>query len=498
MEKYILSIDEGTTSCRAILFNKNGDVVDIDQQEFTQIFPQPGWVEHDATEIWEACVRVINGVLIKTSLSSVDIDSIGITNQRETTVVWNKNTGKPIYNAIVWQSRQTQEITDKLVKEGKEELIHEKTGLIINPYFSASKIKWILDKVPGAHEMAERGELLCGTIDTWLIWKLTKGQVHATDYTNASRTLLFNINTLSWDEELLKLFDIPKCMLPVVKQSSDDFGNATALSAFDTSASIPITGVIGDQQSSLFGQCCFEKGQGKNTYGTGCFMLLNTGTTPVLSKNGLLTTIAWGLDNKVYYALEGSVFIGGAVIKWIRDGLCLIKKASESEKCATKLTSNEGVYLVPAFVGLGTPYWDNDARGTIFGLTRGTTKEHIIRAAIESIAYQSKDVIDVMKKEAKVKLNKLSCDGGATSNNFLMQFQSNLLDCEIDLPKTKETTALGAAYMAGLKTGFYKSLEEIEENHNIVKVFNPENDLTEYEEYYKKWQKAVESTRTFK
>jgi len=498
MEKYILSIDQGTTSSRAILFDKNGNVVGIDQQEFTQHFPHPGWVEHDALEIWESCVDVINGVLIKSSVSPAQIDSIGITNQRETTVVWNKETGKPIYNAIVWQSRQTQEITDKLIKDGKQEFIHERTGLIINPYFSGSKIEWILDNVKGARELANEGKLLCGTIDCWLIWKLTRGKVHATDYTNASRTLLFNINTLKWDDELLDLFHIPKNMLPEVKQSSDDYGNATALSAFESSVSIPITGIIGDQQASLFGQCCFEKGQGKNTYGTGCFMLLNTGNKPVLSKNGLLTTIAWGLDGKVFYALEGSVFVGGSVIQWVRDGLQLIKKAPDSERCATKLDSNEGVYLVPAFVGLGTPYWDNDARGTIFGLTRGTTKEHIIRAALESIAYQSKDVMEVMKKEANVKLNKLSCDGGATANNFLMQFQSNILNCEIDLPKTKETTALGAAYMAGLKTGFYESLESIEDNHGIVKVFNPDSDLEKYDEYYATWLKAVNSTRTFK
>lgn len=498
MKKYILAIDQGTTSTRAIIFDKNGKCIASDQKEFKQYFPKPGWVEHNANEIWETTVDVIGGALLKKDISADEIATIGITNQRETTVVWNKKTGKPIYHAIVWQSRQTQEITDKLIEDGYQEFIHQKTGLIINPYFSASKIKWILDNVNGARELANKGELLCGTIDTWLVWKLTNGAVHITDYTNASRTLLFNINSLEWDEELLKLFDIPHSMLPTVKSSSEIYGYATNFSPFKTDVQIPIAGVIGDQQAALFGQCCFNKGDAKNTYGTGCFMLMNTGNKPVYSNNGLLTTIAWGLDGKVTYALEGSVFIGGSVIQWVRDGLRMIKTAADSETYATKIKSCEGVYLVPAFVGLGTPYWDNDARGAIFGLTRGTTKEHLIRAAIESIAYQSKDVMEVMKEESKLPLKRLAADGGATKDNFLMQFQSDILQCEICLPQTAETTALGAAYMAGLGCGFYKSQEEIKKLHKIIATYNPQRDLKDVEKLYVGWKKAVAATRVFK
>ncbi len=498
MDKYILAIDQGTTSTRAILFDQRGHNVAMEQQEFKQYFPHPGWVEHDAIEIWASVIDVISGVMIKKSLNPKQIAAIGITNQRETAVVWNKLTGQPIYHAIVWQSRQTQDITDALIDQGYQELIHRKTGLIINPYFSASKIQWILNNVDGARQMAERGELLCGTIDTWVVWKLTNGKTHITDYTNASRTLLFNINTLEWDEELLKLFDIPRNMLPTVCPSSQIYGYAEQLSPFATEIKIPIASVIGDQQASLFGQCCFNSGEAKNTYGTGCFMLMNTGTKPVFSKNGLLTTIAWGLDNKVEYALEGSVFIGGSVIQWLRDGLRMIKMACESEKYATKIASNDGVYLVPAFVGLGTPYWDNDARGAMFGLTRGTTKEHFIRSALEAIAYQSKDVMEVMKEEAHLPLCVLAADGGATANHFLMQFQSDLLQCEIHLPETLETTALGAAYLAGLAIGYYHSKEEIVKNHKICATYKPLLDQNKVDELYNGWLKAVASTRTYK
>lgn len=498
MDKYILAIDQGTTSTRAILFDKNGHNVAMEQQEFHQYFPHPGWVEHDAIEIWASVIDVISGLMIKRSLTPQQISAIGITNQRETTVVWNKKTGQPIYHAIVWQSRQTQEITDSLIDQGYQEKIHQKTGLIINPYFSASKIKWILDKVEGARELADKGELLCGTIDSWVVWKLTNGKAHITDYTNASRTLLFNINTLEWDDELLLLFNVPKNMLPTVCPSSQIYGYAEQLSPFATDVQIPIASVIGDQQASLFGQCCFQSGEAKNTYGTGCFMLMNTGQKPVFSRNGLLTTIAWGLDGKVEYALEGSVFIGGSVIQWVRDGLRMLKSAKESEQYAVRIASNDGVYLVPAFVGLGTPYWDNDARGAMFGLTRGTTKEHLIRAALEAIAYQSKDVMEVMKEESHLPLNVLAADGGATANNFLMQFQSDLLQCEIRLPETLETTALGAAYMAGLAIGYYESKEEIKNNHKICATYQPKLTVDQIAKLYQGWLKAVASTRTYK
>lgn len=494
---YILAIDQGTTSSRAIVFDKMGNKVSSAQLEFRQICPKSGWVEHDANEIWHTTYEVIKEAINKSNVDVSLIKGIGITNQRETTVIWNKETSEPIYNAIVWQSRQSQEICEDIIKKGYEQMIHEKTGLLINPYFSASKIKWILDNVDGARELANEGKLAFGTIDTWLVWKLTEGKVHVSDYTNASRTMLFNINTLKWDDELLGLFDIPKSILPEVRSSSEIYGEATRLYK-NFKVNIPISGIAGDQQASLFGQGCFHKGDIKNTYGTGCFMLMNTSNKPVYSNNGLLTTIAWGINGKVEYALEGSVFIGGSSIQWLRDGLRMFKHASESEKYATSVASCDGVYVVPSFVGLGTPYWDNDARGAIFGLTRSTSKEHIIRATLEAIAFQSKDVMEVMKEEAKLKFKSLAVDGGACANNFLMQFQSDILNCNIMRPKNLETTALGAAYLAGLSTGVYSSVEEIKKMREIDKIFVPSRTLKNVDKIYKGWKKAVESTRTFK
>lgn len=498
MEKYVLALDQGTTSSRAVLFDKNGNNVAISQKEFPQYFPHPGWVEHDPLEIWASIVDVISGVIIKKGIDVTQIETVGITNQRETTIMWDKRTGKPIYNAIVWQSRQSQDICENLISQGYEELIHQKTGLIINPYFSATKIMWILEHVDGARSLAQEGNLLFGTVDTWLVWKLTGGKVHITDYTNASRTMLFNIHTKTWDEELLKLLNIPSSILPSVRSSSEVYGYASQLSPFGSNYEIPITGIAGDQQAALFGQCCFNKGDVKNTYGTGCFLLMNTGKTPVISKNGLVTTIAWGINGEVEYALEGSIFVGGSVIQWLRDGLRLISSAPESENYARKVEDTGGVYLVPAFVGLGTPYWDNDARGTIVGITRGTTKEHIIRAALEAIAYQTKDVVEVMKKEANLELNQLAVDGGATSNDLLMQFQSDILNCEIHMPNVQETTALGAAYLAGLATGFYESKEMIARNHNVKKSYKPSMENEKVDILYEGWKKAIKATQTYK
>ena len=497
MKKYILAIDQGTTSSRAIVFNKKGQKISNAQLEFTQICPKSGWVEHDAKEIWHTTYEVIKEAVNKEGIDANEIAGIGITNQRETTVIWDRETSEPIYNAIVWQSRQSQEICEKLISDGYEEMIHEKTGLLLNPYFSASKIKWILDNVEGARKKAEEGKLAFGTIDTWLVWKLTKGEVHVTDYTNASRTCLFNIKTLEWDEDLLKLFDIPRSLLPSVKSSSEVYGYAKRLES-NFGVSLPIAGIAGDQQASLFGQGCFNKGDIKNTYGTGCFMLMNTSTTPIFSKNGLLTTIAWGLDNKVEYALEGSVFVGGSSIQWLRDGLRMFKNAKDSEMYANRIASCDGVYVVPSFVGLGTPYWDNDARGAIFGLTRATSKEHIIRATLEAIAFQSKDVMEVMKEESKLKFNSLAVDGGACANNFLMQFQSDILNCNIMRPANLETTALGAAYLAGLAVGMYKDTLEIKKLREIERIFVPSRTLKNVEKIYNGWKQAVESTRTFK
>ena len=486
--KYVLAIDQGTTSSRAMLFSRDGKPIAAAQQEVECKYPHSGWVESDAIDIWLSVTDCISEILAKNDLKPEDIDSIGITNQRETTVVWNKKTGRPIYNAIIWQSRQTTEICEALMD--KKELIHSKTGLLINPYFSASKIRFILDTVTGAKEMAENGELIFGTIDTWVMYKLSGGRIHSTDVSNASRTLLFNINTMSWDEELCKIFNIPMKMLPKVKPSSYNYGN--------TVEGIPITGVAGDQQAALFGQTCFEKGDSKNTYGTGCFMLMNTGDKPTYSTSGLLTTVAWQIGDKVTYALEGSVFIGGAVVQWLRDEMKLIKTASESEGVAMSLPKTGGVYVVPAFTGLGTPYWDDEARGSIFGLTRGTNAAQIVRACLESIAYQSKDVFEVMKKESGVIINDLGVDGGATANKYLMQFQSDILETNIKIPTCLETTALGVAYLAGLYTGFFKSMEDIKKIHSFQATYKPNMDNEEVVRKYKNWKLAVEATRLFK
>ena len=494
MEEFILSIDQGTTSTRAILFDKKGTLRYSSQREFTQYFPHPGWVEHDAMEIYQSVIEVVQSLFIENNIEASQIKGIGITNQRETTVVWDKKTGKPVYHAIVWQSRQSQEICDQLIEQGYSEYIQKKTGLLINPYFSASKIKWILDHITIEHPE----DLLFGTIDTWLVWKLTGGKVHVTDYSNASRTLLYNIYDLKWDEDLLKLFEIPKSLLPEVKDSSCLYGysDETLLTGLHFKA--PICGIAGDQQASLFGQTCFEHGDVKNTYGTGCFMLMNTGNQPVPSQKGLLTTIAWGMNQQITYALEGSVFVAGSVMQWLRDGLKFFDNVVESEKMARSLKDNEGVYLVPAFVGLGTPYWDNDVRGTMFGLTRGTRKEHIARAALESIAYQSKDVIETMKEESHLSLDHLFVDGGATANQFLMQFQSDILDTTIMIPRVKETTALGAAYLAGLAVHFWNDCDEIKQMHSMTEIYEPQMDQQTREKNYNGWQKAIVATRVFK
>lgn len=497
MEKrFVLAIDQGTTSSRAILFNQLGEIVAVAQQEFQQFFPQPGWVEHDANEIWTSTLTCIAEVLRKADASPAEVAVIGITNQRETTVVWDKNTGKPIHRAIVWQSRQTEEICENLRQKGYETIFRNKTGLLIDPYFSGTKVKWILDNVPGAREKAEKGELLFGTIDTWLVYNLSGKNVHVTDYSNASRTLMYNIYDLKWDDELLEILTVPRSMLPEVRSSSEVYANTVGHHFFGYE--VPIAGIAGDQQAALFGQACFDAGMAKNTYGTGCFMLMNTGEKAVQSENGLLTTIAWGIDGKVEYALEGSVFIAGSAIQWLRDGLKLIETAPDSEMYATKVKSTDGVYMVPAFVGLGTPYWDSDARGAIFGLTRGTRKEHLIRATLESLAYQTKDVLDAMIKDAKIDLKSLRVDGGAVSNNFLMQFQADLLNANVERSKIQETTALGAAYLAGLAVGFWKDQVEIEKLWQKDVTFSPEMSESERNKLYKGWKRAVEATRAFK
>jgi glycerol kinase len=496
MGEYMLAIDQGTTSSRAILFNKKGELVHTAQKEFQQYFPKPGWVEHNANEIWGSVLSVIAAVLTESGIQPTNIHGIGITNQRETTVVWNKKTGRPIYNAIVWQSRQTQEIVDALKNEDLEKWFQDKTGLRLDPYFSGTKVKWILDHVEGAKELAQQGDLLFGTIDSWLIWKLSGEKKHITDFSNASRTLLFNIHDLKWDDEICEKLNIPISMLPRVASSSEVY-TKTDPSVF-YGAAVPIAGAAGDQQAALFGQCCFEKGTAKNTYGTGCFMLLNTGETAVTSANGLLTTIAWGIDDKVTYALEGSVFVAGSAIQWLRDGLRMVKNASDSESYAKKVDSTEGVYVVPAFVGLGTPYWDSEARGAIFGLTRGTSKEHFIRATLESLAYQTKDVLDAMEQDAEMKVEILRVDGGAVNNEFLMQFQSDLLELEVELAKLNESTALGAAYLAGLATGFWSDLEDIKKMRSSKKTYSPKMDKEKRQELYSGWQKAVAATRLFK
>ncbi|KIL73663.1 glycerol kinase GlpK [Bacillus badius] len=496
MEQFILSLDQGTTSSRAILFNKKGEAAYVAQKEFTQHFPQPGWVEHNANEIWGTILACIATVLSENNISPEQIAGIGITNQRETTVVWDKETGKPVYNAIVWQSRQTADICNELKDQGHDSLFREKTGLLIDAYFSGTKIKWILDHVEGARERAEKGELLFGTIDTWLIWKLSGGKVHVTDYSNASRTLLFNIHDLTWDEELLKILNIPTSMLPEVRPSSEVYGQTVPYHFFGQE--VPIAGAAGDQQAALFGQACYEEGMAKNTYGTGCFMLMNTGEKAVSSRHGLLTTIAWGIDGKVEYALEGSIFVAGSAIQWLRDGLRMVKDAADTEEYATSVASSGGVYVVPAFVGLGTPYWDSDVRGAVFGLTRGTSKEHFVRATLESLAYQTKDVLDAMEADSGISLKTLRVDGGAVKNNFLMQFQSDMLQVPVERPIINETTALGAAYLAGLAVGFWKDRQEISSKWQVEKVFKPQMANEEQARLYAGWKKAIEAALVFK
>ena len=488
MGKYIMALDAGTTSNRAILFNKKGEIASVAQKEFRQIYPQPGWVEHDPDEIWASMMGVAVEAMHKIGAAPADIAGIGITNQRETTIVWDKHTGIPVYNAIVWQCRRTSDFCDSLKGAGYTDLIREKTGLVIDAYFSGTKIKWILDNVPGAREKAEAGSLLFGTVETWLIWKFSGGEVHVTDYSNASRTMLFNIHTLSWDEEILQLLGIPRAMLPEARPSSCIYG--TTCGAY-LGGKIPIAGAAGDQQCALFGQTCFRPGEVKNTYGTGSFMLMNTGETPVASEHGLLTTIAWGLDGKVYYALEGSIYVTGAAIQWLRDEMKLISTAGESEEMAGKVPDTNGCYVVPAFTGLGAPYWDQYARGTIVGITRGVNRYHIIRATLESIAYLTGDVLESMEADSGIRLQSLKVDGGASRNNFLMQVQADLLNLDVERPVSVETTALGAAYLAGLAVGYWNSTDEIIENRDVDRVFVPEMGEEERSKKIAGWKKAV-------
>lgn len=498
-KKYILTIDQGTTSTRAIIFDNFSNEIAKSQIEFQQICPFNGWVEHNPEEIYELTIQTIKNVLNLSKIKVEEIKAIGITNQRETTVLWDKKTGKPIYNAIVWQSRQSLEICDDLIARGLEEEFHQKTGLLVNPYFSGSKIKWILDHVDNAMTKAKNGELLFGTIDTYLLWKLTKHQVHATDYSNASRTMIFNINTLKWDDQLLEYLDIPKCILPEVLPSSYIYGYANDLDFIDPLFNhIPIASLIGDQQASLFGQCCFDKGDCKSTYGTGCFILMNTKNEIIKSNKGLLTTIAWGLNNQIEYAFEGSVFISGSVIQWLRDNLEFFAESKDCENALKKPFPSNGVYFVPAFVGLGTPYWDNHARGAIFGLTRSTTKDNITAAAIEASAYQAKAVMDVMIEESNQNIHYLGVDGGASINNYMMQFQANLIDAKLIRPKCLETTALGACYLAGLATGVFKSLEEIKKLHQVEHVFIKNIDEKTLNKLLKGWNEAIKATLTYK
>ncbi|WP_175633436.1 glycerol kinase GlpK [Pedobacter ghigonis] len=491
MSKYILSLDQGTTSSRAIIFDHNGDIIAIAQREFTQIYPQAGWVEHDPMEIWSTQLAVVTEVIVKAGLTVSDIDSIGITNQRETTVVWDRETGMPVHNAIVWQDRRTSAYCDEIKAKGLSGKIQKKTGLIIDAYFSATKVRWILENVAGAREKAEAGKLAFGTIDSWLIWKLTAGEKHVTDVTNASRTMIYNIHTLGWDDELLELFGIPKQMLPTVKSSSEVYGETAGRIL---AAKIPIAGIAGDQQSALFGQMCTEVGMVKNTYGTGCFMLMNIGTTPKISENNLLTTIAWQINGEVQYALEGSIFIGGAVVQWLRDEMGLISKSADVETLAKKVKDTDGVYVVPAFAGLGAPHWDQHARGTITGLTRGTNKSHIARAALESIAYQTMDVLKAMEADAGVNIAELRVDGGATANNLLMQFQADLLNCKVIRPKVTEVTAIGAAYLAGLATGFWENIDQIRSQWKIDTTFVAEEGVDNTARI-KGWNRAVKAAR---
>ena len=488
MAKYIMALDAGTTSNRCILFNEKGEICSMAQKEFTQHFPKPGWVEHDAGEIWATQLQVAREAISRIGAKPEEIAAIGITNQRETTIVWDKHTGKPVCHAIVWQCRRTAEYCDSLKERRLTDKFREKTGLVIDAYFSATKVKWILDHVEGARERAERGELLFGTVETWLIWKLTKGKVHVTDYSNASRTMLFNINTLQWDEEILRELDIPRSMLPEAKPSSCIYGYADA-SFFG--GEIPIAGAAGDQQAALFGQTCFHAGEAKNTYGTGCFLLMNTGEKPVFSKNGLVTTIAWGIDGKVNYALEGSIFVAGAAIQWLRDELRLIDSASMTEYMAQNVEDSNGCYVVPAFTGLGAPYWDQYARGTIVGLTRGVNKDHIVRATLESLAYQVNDVLEAMKADSGIELSALKVDGGASANNFLMQTQADISSAPVNRPKCVETTAMGAAYLAGLAVGYWNSPEEVVKNWAIDQIFMPKIEAGKREKMLRGWKRAV-------
>ncbi|MCT4395796.1 glycerol kinase GlpK [Periweissella beninensis] len=495
-EQYIMSIDQGTTSTRAIIFNKQGSIVKVAQREFSQIFPKAGWVEHDANLIWETVQQVIADVLIQANIKPYKIAGIGITNQRETTVIWDRITGEPVYNAIVWQSKQTAPIADELKKAGYTALIHKKTGLVIDSYFSATKIMWILDNVAGARQRAEQGELMFGTIDTWLLYKLTNGRVHATDYSNASRTMLYNINDLTWDEELLTLLKIPKSLLPEVKPSSGQFGYTQDYGFYGIK--VPITGIAGDQQAALFGQTAFEPGMVKNTYGTGAFIVMNTGDKPKFSDNGLLTTIAYGLDGKVNYALEGSIFVAGSAIQWLRDGMQLIEHASDTQAMAQAAKELDNVYVVPAFTGLGAPYWDQDMRGAVFGLTRGTTHNQFVRATIDALAYQTRDVVDTMVKDTALPIKALAVDGGASNNDYLMQFQTDILDTTIKRPVVTETTALGVAFLAGLAVGFWKDQAEVQKLWQLRDEFNPTMPAVQRNKAYAGWQLAVKAAQAFK
>ncbi len=496
MAGYILAIDQGTTSSRAIIFDKKGSIVQVAQKEFTQYFPKPGWVEHDANEIWLSVVSVYMEAIVKAGISPGEVEAIGITNQRETAVVWDRITGKPIYNAICWQSRQTADICEGLRNKGLEETVNAKTGLLIDPYFSATKIRWILDNVDGAMDKARRGDLMFGTIDSWLVYKLSGGAAHVTDYSNASRTMLYNIYELKWDEDILKELDIPMSMLPEVKPSSCVYAHTAPYHFYNLE--IPIAGIAGDQQAALFGQTCYNAGMAKNTYGTGCFLLMNTGQKPIRSEHGLVTTIAWGIGDRVEYALEGSVFVAGSAIQWLRDGLKLIDTAPESEQVALGCEDSEGVYVVPAFVGLGAPYWDDKARGAVFGLTRGTTKAHFVRATLESLAYQSRDLIEAMELDSGISLKKLKVDGGAVKNDLLMQFQADILGVPVERPMINETTALGAAYLAGLAVGFFDSPEALTDNYMVDKTFTPAFDEVRREERYAGWKRAVAATEAFR
>lgn len=497
-EGYILAIDQGTTSSRAILFDQGGNITHMAQREFPQYFPQPGWVEQDAEEIWDSVCSVIREVFSISSISPKRVAAVGITNQRETALLWDRKSGRPVHRAVVWQSRQTEAICKELKRQGSETIIKKKTGLLIDPYFSGTKVKWLLDRTDGAREAAKRGDLLFGTVDSWLIWKLTGGSAHVTDYSNASRTMLYNIHRLAWDDELLQLLDIPASILPEVHATSEVYGYTAPLDGLFGGQQIPIASAVGDQQAAMFGQACFHRGMVKNTYGTGCFLLMQTGSEAVQSSHGLLTTIAWGRNGQVRYALEGSIFVAGSAVQWLRDGMKLIAAAAESEAYAAQVESSDGVYVVPAFVGLGAPYWDSEARGAVFGLTRGTERSHFIRATLESLAYQTKDVVAAMSADAGADVQALRVDGGAVGNDLLMQFQSDILNLGVERPAVQETTALGAAYLAGLAVGMWKDEEEIEQQWQLQRKYEVQMSAAERERLYTGWQKAVQATMAFK